>query len=287
MTGSPHVFDVSEAEFATRVLDASQRVPVLVDFWAPWCGPCRIVMPVLARLAAEYGGRFLLAKVNTDQERGLASAYGIRSIPNVKVFRHGEMVDEMLGAQTESAIRTVIDRHVERESDRARAAADAALRAGDTEGAIALLRGAAARDPDNHRVHLDLAAILMRSGALEEAQGLLAALSREAREEPEAARLLGLLDFARAARGAPDTAALQARVAAEPADLEARYQLSARQVLAGEYEAALENLLAILQRNRQFRADAGRTGMLAVFRLLGDKDDLVNRYRSRMFNALH
>jgi putative thioredoxin len=287
MTPSPHVFDVTEAEFAAKVVEASRHAPVLVDFWAAWCGPCQMLMPVLARLAEEYGGKFLLAKVDTDRERGLASTYGIRSIPNVKVFKDGEVVDEMLGAQPESDIRALIDRYIVRESDALRSAAAAAMGSGETAQAVELLERAAHDDPQNPKVTVDLAKVLLQCGEIERAQQLLDSLSRPAREEPEATALAAVLDFARIAQNAPDTQALEQALAATPGDLESRYQLSARKVMAAEYEAALEQLLEIIRRDRGFRDDAGRRGMLAIFELLGGKGDLVSRYRNRMFNALH
>lgn len=287
MSTSPYIFDVTEADFAAAVLENSYQAPVLVDFWAAWCGPCKMLMPLLARLTDEYQGKFLLAKVNTDEQRTLATQFNIRSIPTVKLFKNGQVVDEMLGAQSESVIRTLIERHMVRESDNLRTRAEATYRAGDVTQALALLEQAAQLDPDNHRVHLDLARILLEQDALDQAEHILNNLPREVRDEPEAGALLGRLEFARIAAGAPDAAILEKTVAAQPSDSAARYQLGARKVLQGDYEGALEQLLAILQRDRGFRDEAARKAMVAVFNLLGGKGELVTRYRTRMFNALH
>ncbi len=287
MSASPYIFDVTEADFGATVLENSYKAPVLVDFWAVWCGPCKMLMPLLARLADEYQGKFLLAKVNTDEQRKLAMQFNIRSIPTVKLFKNGEVVDEMLGAQPESVIRTLIERHMVRESDSLRTRAEAAYRAGDVTQALALLEQAARLDPDNHRVRIDLARMLLDQNALEQAERILNDLPREARDEPDASALLGRLEFARIAASAPDTVTLEKTVTAQPSNSEARYQLSARKVLQGDYEGALDQLLAILQHDRVFRDEAARKAMVAVFNLLGGKGEVVTRYRNRMFNALH
>lgn len=153
--------------------------------------------------------------------------------------------------------------------------------------ALALLEQAAQMDPDNHRVQLDRARILLERGEVDQAESLLNALPRDVREDTEAKALLGRVEFTRSAAGAPDIATLENRIAAEPKDSQARYQLAARKVLAGDYEGALEQLLEILQRDRNFRDGAARKAMLTIFNLLEGKGELVSRYRSRMFNALH
>jgi putative thioredoxin len=287
MSDSPTIQDnVTEASFAERVLQASQHVPVVVDFWADWCAPCRMLMPMLARLADEYQGQFVLAKVNTDEQQALAARYGIRSLPTVKVFKNGEVVDEFMGVQPESAIRAILERHIERASDRLVDQAAEALEAGDEARARSLLEQAVDMDPANPRVKIGLARTLMQTGEPERAEIILDDLQGEAREQPEVKTLKAQLAFARIASEAPEREALERRVTADPADLEARYHLSAHQVLAGEFEPALEQLLEVLKRERGFRGDAARKALLAIFEILGG-GELVTRYRSRMFNILH
>lgn len=287
MSDSPYIQDpVTEASFAEQVLQASRRVPVLVDFWAEWCAPCRMLMPVLAKLADEYQGRFVLAKVNTDEQQALAARYGIRSLPTIKLFKGGEVVDEFMGVQPESAIRTLLERHIERPSDRLVEQAEAALETGDEARARTLLEEARDLDPANPRVKIALARTLMQAGEPERAEILLDDLKGEARERPEVKALKAQLAFARIAAEAPDRKTLERRVAADPADLEARYRLSAHQVLAGQFEPAMEQLLEILRRDRNFRDDAPRKALLALFEIVGG-GELVNRYRSRLFNILH
>ncbi len=146
MNDFPFIFSVTQEDFAQRVLENSRRVPVMVDFWADWCGPCHMLMPILTKLTQEYQGQFLLAKVNSDEQQALASQYGVRSLPTVKLFKSGDVVDEFMGVQQESTIRQLLERHIERESDKIRLQAEQALEANDTEKAHLLLQQATALD---------------------------------------------------------------------------------------------------------------------------------------------
>ena len=287
MADSPNVFEVTRDSFQSLVIDKSHEVPVLVDFWAEWCGPCQMQLPVLLKLADDYGGAFVLAKVNTDLERELATRFNIRSIPTMKLFRNGEVVEDILGAQTESALRALLDRHIERESDKIREQALAAERAGDAEAALALLRTAAGQDPDNPRVQLDLARLATQQGQFDEAESVLDALPMDVKDSADAERIRGLLQFARAVADAPELETLEAEVQAHPEDPKLREQLAARYALAGREEEAMENYLHLLQHHRDYDDNAGRRGLLAMFALLGNEGELVSRYRMKMFNALH
>nr|VFJ61010.1 MAG: thioredoxin [Candidatus Kentron sp. DK] len=288
MTTSRFVFDVDERTFPEIVLGNSQRYPVLVDFWAAWCAPCRMLAPILDKLAEEFAGGFVVAKVNTDEERQLAAQYGVQSLPTVKVFRNGAVVEEFLGAQPEGAIRQLLDRHVERESDRVRAEATVLHGQGKTGEAIERLRGARAMDPANERVTLDLANMLLLGGALSEAEELLHGLPANRQPDPDVVELLTRLKFARIVATAPPTAELEDRIARDPKDYEARYGLGAGKALAGDYEAAMEHFLNIMRGSRTFREDAGRERLVDVFTLIGDKDPaLVGRYRASMSSLLY
>lgn len=286
MAQSPHIFEGREDNFASVVLANSRRVPVLVDFWAAWCAPCQMLMPILAKLADEYQGKFILAKVNTDEQPQLARQYGIRSLPTVRLFKDDKVVDEIMGAVPESTVRKLLDKHIMRESDRMRAAAQAAYQRGDANQALSLLQKAAQSDPDNFKVRLDLARILFEQGACSQVEAILSALPREARDDPQVSALQGMMEFARAVEHAPATAELEAAVRAAPRNSEVRYQLSARKVLRGDYQGALDHLLEILRTDPGFR-DRARNAMVAIFNLLGGKGDLVSRYRTQMFNAMH
>ena len=285
-TDSPYVVNVTQESFDTMVLERSHEVPVLVDFWADWCGPCHMLMPILTKLAQEYGGQFILAKVDTDREQALAARYGVRSLPTVKLFKNGEVVEEFMGAQPESAVRAILDRHIERESDRLRHEAHALMEAGEAEAAEQVLRRAAEMDPANVNVVIDLARALMLQGRTEEAGAVLDGLPPLERDRPEVRALRAEMTFAHVAAQEPDIQALKERVEQNPDDLDARYALAAHHILRGDYEAGMEQLLAILERDRGYRDGAARSGILAVFDRLGG-GELVNRYRSRLFALLH
>jgi putative thioredoxin len=269
------------------VIENSRHVPVLVDFWADWCGPCKMQLPVLLKLAEAYAGKFLVAKIDTDHERALANLHNIRSIPTLKLFRDGEVVEEILGAQTESTLRTLLDKYVARASDSVRDQAAQLAAAGDIDAALALLREAVNGDPENPRAQLDLLRTALEAGRVAEAEQTLDAMPRDIRDSTEVRRYAALLSFARRIDGAPERAALEQRIAQNAGDLEARDQLAARLALAGDAEGALEQYLEILRRDRRYGDDAGRTGLLAMFELLGNGGALVNRYRSQMFTLLH
>lgn len=288
MRDTSHNYDVSEPEFAARVLEASKQVPVLVDFWASWCGPCKMLAPTLTKLADAYNGRFMLAKVNTDEEPRLAREYGVRALPTVKVFKDGRVVDEFMGVLPEPAVRAVIERHVEHESDKLRRQAEASLEAGDTATARRLLEGAAELDPDNPAIKIATAKMLMFTGAADRAQFILQSLPVDVSMNPEVKRLQAQIGFAQVASTAAfDESELQRIISTDPKDLQARYRLSAKKVLRGDYEGALEQLFEILRQDRSFEDDAGRRGMLSVFEILGGSGELVSRYRAKMLNMLH
>ncbi len=285
MAESPYIIDVTRENYA-QVMEASFKIPVLIDFWASWCQPCQVLMPVLARLAEEYQGKFLLGKLNTEQEQEIAAQFGIRSIPNVKLFRNGQPVDEFLGALPERAVREFIDRHVPRESDTQVAQALEQLRTGNAAGAVLLLEEAREADPDSPRVALALAQAQAANGDTAAAEATLDSLPADVRDQPEAASLRSHLFFAGQVAGVPAEAELEARLATEPGDPEALHQLALRKVVERDYDRAMDLLLELMKKDRSYGDDAGRLTLLKVFELLGD-DPRVSRYRSRMASLLH
>ena len=287
MTQSPSSIDATAANFDTEVLEKSRQTLVVVDFWAEWCAPCRVLMPLLQSLAEDYQGKFLLVKVNTDKEQTLAAQWGIRSLPTVKLFKDGKVVDEFLGAQPESVIRTLLDQHMPRESDTLRNAARTALGNGDTNQALSLLRQALALDPDQLAVKLDLADALLRGGMIDDAQSLLRDIPLQYREEEAVKTLAAKIELARSAQSAPPVSVLSERIAADPDDLASRRFLGAEFAAHGDYAAALEQFLEIMKRDRRFDDDIGRRGLLNVFKLLGDDHELVQQYRRKMAPLLY
>jgi putative thioredoxin len=278
--------DASAADFDQAVIEASRKVPVLVDFWAPWCGPCRVLGPVLEELAEEYQGKFRLVKVNSDDNPELSRQFGVRSIPNVKAFVNGELVNEFVGARPKSGVRDFIEGLLPSEGELLCAQAAQAQASGDNDGALRLLARAAELEPRNDDVHVARAELLLALGRAEEAEQAAAEISPLASQAPRVTRLMAQLKFARDAAGA-DPQALEKHIDANPTDLEARLQLANAHVQAQRYEPAMEQLLEIIRRDRKWNQEAGRKTMLAVFDLLGGQGELVSRYRRMLAATLH
>ena len=279
-----HVFDVDQQTFEADVLQASLATPVLVDFWATWCEPCKTLGPMLEKLAAEYNGAFRLGKVDVDTQQELASMFGIRSIPTVVLVKDGQVLDGFAGALPEGQLREFLSRHVQPLEAPAEAVEEAAAQE-TPEQAIDRLQQAIAAEPNKPELKLDLALALMHAGQIAAAEAELAALPANLATDARAVRLRSELDLAHALKDAPDLAALQQRVQADPADWEARDQLGVRLLLEGNAEAGLEQFLAILQKARDWNDGQARKRLLAAFATLDDAE-LVGRYRRKMASLL-
>jgi len=287
MSLSPYVFDASAENFNRLVLENSHKGPVLVHFWTPKAGPCFILMPRLVKLAAEYGGKFLLVMLNTDELPELARRFGVNSVPTVKFFWRGEVAHTIHGADPDSSFREVLDRFIAGDANRAHALGVAAWQSGNVAQARMLLANAAMAEPDNLAIPRDLAKLLWAEGEGEQALKLLDSLPPDARAEPEIARLHAHLSLAETARLAPPLAELDARLAHDSNDLDARYQRAAVLLATDEFAGALEELLFIARTDRRFRHDIGRTSLLALFDLLGSAHPLTRQYRQALSEALH
>jgi len=287
MSESPYIIDVTVENFETFVLQNSHTVPVLVDFWADWCQPCKMLMPLLAKLAEEYNGKFILAKVNTEEQQLLAQQFGIRSIPSVKLFKGGEVVDEFSGALPEAEIRAFLGKHIANEADELTAQANQLIQQGNIDDAIKLIEKARNEAPGNPRILLTYARLKATLGEIEEAEQALNSLPREEQESAEVIGLRARFEFDRVLAKAPGEAELAQAVADGTANSEQLYQLAAHRVMENNFEAAMELLLQLMTKDRNYGDDAGRKGLLAIFSMLGGNGDLVKRYRNRMFNLLH
>jgi putative thioredoxin len=281
-----HSLDVGLADFEQSVIEESRHRPVVVDFWAPWCEPCKSLKPILEKLAEEYGGKFLLAKVNADENQDLSTQFGVRGIPAVKAVVNGEIVDEFSGALPESEVRTWLDRLMPSPAEELRAQAAEKLAAGDAAGALQILGEASKLDPQNEWVRLEAAEALFELGKDAEAQRLLDSLKGEAASDPRAVQLKARLGFAAGAEAGVDESTLLARIAANGNDLDGRLKLANFHAANGHYPQAFEQLLEIVQRDRTFEDDAGRKTMLNLFTLLG-ADPLVSEYRRKLANVLN
>lgn len=282
------IAEVTSGNFEVEVQQASRDIPVLVDFWAAWCQPCRMLAPVLEQLAGEYAGKIKLAKINSDEEPELASHFGIRSLPTVKLFRNGQVIDEFSGLIPLAGLRDFVRPHLAGPSDNLLQAAAGAVANNDLEKALSLLRQAKETDPENLRVYPLLIETLLRTGNYEEAGGIIQSLPVNAQHDSEIVRLNAVLGFARQAELAPknpDT--LKETLKKEPDNLDARYQLSALNVVNGDYETAMDNLLEIIRRDRSYKDDAGRKALVDIFTILGNEGALVKKYRAKLASTLN
>lgn len=279
-----HVFDIDTANFENEVLRASLTTPVLVDFWASWCGPCKALGPLLEKLAAEYNGAFRLGKVDVDKNQELAAMFGVRSIPTVMLVKDGQLLDGFAGALPEGQLREFLARHVQ-PLDGAPEAEPAPEAAEEPAQAINRLQQEIAAEPERAELKLDLALALMRNGQADTAEAELNALPANLATDARAVRLRSQLELARALEGAPALAELRQRVQADASDWAARDLLGVRLLLEDDPAAGLDQFLAILEKARDWNEGAAKKRLLAAFATLEDAE-LVGRYRRRMASLL-
>jgi len=280
-----HVFDVDTTNFETEVLQASLTTPVLVDFWATWCGPCKTLGPMLEKLAAEYNGAFRLGKVDVDKNQELAGMFGIRSIPTVMMVKDGQLLDGFAGALPEGQLREFLSRHVQPLDGATETPEAEPVEVEDPAQSINRLQQEIAAEPERAELKLDLALALMRNGQADAAEVELNALPANLATDARAVRLRSQLDLARALDGAPSLAELRQRVQTDPADWTARDLLGVRLLLEEDPAAGLDQFIAILEKARDWNEGAAKKRLLAAFATLDDAE-LVGRYRRRMASLL-
>lgn len=281
---SEWVIDVRDAEFQSAVVDRSRSLPVIVDFWAPWCGPCRTLGPQIERLAGEYDGRFLLARVNVDESPQIANAFRIQSIPRLIAFKEGRPMLDLVGAVPVNELRRFIDRVVPSPAEVAAIEGETwALDGRQTEAESAFAR-AVELDPSCGRALLGLARLRAARGEDVAAEQLLERISVADESRAAADRLAAEIRLRRA--GAGDREALAARVEADPADLQARFDLAQALAAVADYEGALAQLLEITRRDRGFAEGAPRKQMLDIFEVLGPASELADSFRSELAKIL-
>lgn len=277
------VVNVDQAAFATAVLEQSKHVPVVVDFWAAWCGPCRALGPTLEKLAREANGAWVLAKIDVDRNQGLARRFGVQGIPAVKAFRDGNVIDEFTGALPESQVRSWLTKIVPSQTDQLVAQA-ARLEASDAERAVTLYQQVLAQEPTDGRALLGLGRVL----TLRNDPAAADVLKRIKAGTPEYAPSQALLELATfLADGAQPVAEARQALEADPASTAARWMLAAALARQQAWPDALRHLLTIVQRDRAFGNDAARRAMLAIFTLLGTHDPEVAHYRQQLASALY
>jgi len=282
------IFDATQANFEAEVINASFDQPVLVDFWATWCGPCKTLGPLIEKVVGEYAGAIKLAKVDCDKEQQLAAMFGVRSIPTVVLVREGQLVDGFTGALPEAELREFLARHVQpgEPAEDDVPVEDLAPRVAETpEQAIARIQQEMAKEPDRAELKLDLALAQLRVGNAAAAQAELDSLPANLASDDRARRIRGQLELAQALKDAPPAAELQRRIEKDPADHAARDLLGLRLVLEGDAEAGLEQLLGVLKADRNWNDGQAKKHLVAAFSVLDDAD-LVGTYRRKMSSLL-
>ncbi len=284
-TSSTYLVEVSEHNFATEVLERSKTVPVVVDFWAAWCGPCRMLGPILEKLAAEANGAFVLAKLDVDSNPALASQFRVQGIPAVKAFYNGQVVGEFTGALPEPQVRNFIE-------GLAPSPAELLTRQGvewETTGQLAVAaenyREALKEKPDHYPAMLGLGRTSLKLGQEEEGLAVLANIPAGVAERPEADALVATVQLRQETAG-QDEAGLREKITANPNDLASRYSLAGLLTLEERYPEALDEFLEVVRRDRKFKEDGARKAMLAIFTKLGDENPITRTYRQKLANVL-
>ncbi|MBT8492009.1 MAG: thioredoxin [Deltaproteobacteria bacterium] len=277
-----YVHDVSAADFQTKVVERSKEVPVLVDFWAAWCGPCRMLGPVLEKLAEDMAGKFELAKVDTEANQAIAMQFGIRGIPACKLFVGGEVVDEFVGALPEAAVRDFLDKAMPSAADGLVEEARALHGSGKLEGARSKLTAALAEDSGHTGARLLMARVAIASEDGDSAGEHLAAIPTLADQAEDAAYLRQLLDLMSECRAIGGVDACRRTLEANPDDLDARYALGACLAASGSYQQALDELIAVVGKDKRHRDEAARKAILTIFGVVGIRSELANSYRKKL-----
>ena len=280
---NPYVFDATAATFEDTVIRKSLETPVLVDFWATWCAPCKTLGPVLEKLAAEYHGAFVLAKVDVDKEQELAAAFQIRSVPTIAVVKDGQVLGAIPGALPEGQLREMlaqvgIEPAAPADDD---AVADVPAAPLDPHAEVLRLRKQVEAEPDKAEHQLDLALALLQTGAAAEAEHLLDKLPANLATDDRTIKARARLGFAALLKDAPPVEVLHAAIASDPADLRARHLLGVRQLVGGDAEAGLAQFIEMLRRDKTYDDGLARKSLIDAFRILDD-EDLVSRVRRQM-----
>jgi putative thioredoxin len=272
--------------FIEEVIEASKVAPVLVDFWADWCEPCKQLMPILDRLAQEYAGRFLLAKVNADEQQALIQQVGVRSLPTAVLFKEGTVVDHFVGVVPEAQIRQLLDRHLPPLAKSPMEQARELSKAGQYGAAGALLETALGKEPTNIELQCALAELKVLGGDLDGGKTMLGAAQAREPAAHAVKRLAALIEFSDVVTLNSDIGKLRERLASNSTDLEARHALAVHRLLAGDYDAALEDWLEMMRSNRKYKDDLARKSLVMAFELIGQQDPRVAQTRREMARLL-
>lgn len=286
MNATAHIVEIDESNAQQLLIEESMTRPVIVDFWADWCGPCKQLMPILEKLAEEYQGAFLLAKVNADEQQMLAQQLGVRSLPTVMVIKDGQPIDGFSGAQPESAVREMLDKHLPPPQAGAMAEAEQLLADGDIPGALALYRSAWEESGQKLEMTLAYAAALVSANRLDEAETVLQGV-RLADQDARYEQLMAQIELGREAARSPEVEALEAALAASPDDHATRVKLAVQLSQVSQYREALEHLLTVLRADKDFNNGEVRKVYLDTLATIGKGDPLAAEYQRKLFSLMY
>jgi putative thioredoxin len=286
MNATAHIVEIDESNAQQLLIEESMTRPVIVDFWADWCGPCKQLMPILEKLAEEYQGAFLLAKVNADEQQMLAQQLGVRSLPTVMVIKDGQPIDGFSGAQPESAVREMLDKHLPPPQAGALAEAEQLLADGDIPGALALYRSAWEESGQKLEMTLEYAAALVSANRLDEAETVLQGI-RLADQDARYEQLMAQIELGREAARSPEVEALEAALAASPDDHATRVKLAVKLSQVSQYREALEHLLTVLRVDKDFNNGEVRKVFLDTLATIGKGDPLAAEYQRKLFSLMY
>ena len=278
---------VSEQDFQTEVIEKSKQVPVVVDFWAPWCGPCQVLKPILEKLADEYQGKFFLAEINADENQALSSQFGVRGIPSVKAVYNGQIVNEFSGALPEPAVREFLDQIIPNESEIKRQEAMTAYENGDLQAALTQLNEAIALDENNFDARINLASLLLENDNPHAAKDIVEKLPTNMQLDESVKELFTKIELMEGISELPDKQTLMQQIRDDSMNLQARLDLANHYISEQAYDDAFELLFDVLKKDRHYGDDAARKTMLSVFTLLGPQDPRVRSARKTLASLLN
>lgn len=283
---SNFIVNIDESNAAQLLIDESHKRPVVVDFWADWCEPCKVLMPVLEKIANEYKGAFLLAKVNADEQQMITQQFGVRSLPTVMVMQNGQPVDGFAGAQPEAQVRQMLEKYLPKPWDGLLQMATEAMDAGDFAAALSPLRQAWEDSGRRLDITLAYARALIESLRLDEAETVLATV-RLADQDAAWEQLRAQLEIKREAAKSPEIEALEQRLAATPDDLDLRHQLAVQYTNSGQFKDAMECLIGILRKDLGHGDGATKKLLLDTIASLGKGDPLAAEYQRKLYSLLY
>ncbi len=283
---SDYIVNIDESNAAALLIEESHKRPVVVDFWADWCEPCKVLMPILEKIANEYRGAFLLAKVNADEQQGIAQQLGVRSLPTVMVIQNGQPVDGFAGAQPEKQVREVLSKYLPKPWDGLLQLAQEAMANGDFAGALTPLRQAWDESGHQYDITLAYAHALIECMRLEEAEKVLDEV-RMADQDAAYEQLRAQLEIKREAARSPEIDALEQKLAADPDNLDLRHQLAVQYTNAGQFRDAMENLVNILRKDLDHGDGATKKALLDTIASLGKGDPLAAEYQRKLYSLLY